>query len=49
MNDFKVLLKMPDRIFGKSGNIEEWEDFYKRQKQEASKLFDSVLAKSFSN
>jgi len=46
MNDFKVLLKMPDRIFGKSGNAKEWEDFYKLQKQEVSKLFDAVLVHS---
>lgn len=46
MNDFKVLLKMPDRIFGKSGNTKEWEKFYKLQKQEASKLFEAVLANS---
>ncbi|PIQ68799.1 MAG: hypothetical protein COV91_02240 [Candidatus Taylorbacteria bacterium CG11_big_fil_rev_8_21_14_0_20_46_11] len=43
LNDFKVLLKMPDRIFGKSGNAKEWEDFYTLQKQEASRLFDAVL------
>lgn len=46
MNDFKVLLKMPDRIFGKSGNAKEWEDFYKFQKQEVSKFFNAILAHS---
>ncbi len=43
--DLKELLKMPDRIFGKSGNLEEWKNYYKFQKEEISQLFESILEK----
>lgn len=41
--DLKKLLKMPDRIFGKSGNLEEWENFYKLRKNESVRFFELIL------
>lgn len=41
--DIKRLLKMPDRIFGKSGNEQEWEVFYKSRKEDVSRFFNVIL------
>lgn len=46
LGDLKNLLKMPDRIFGKSGNLKEWDSFYKFQKKEASEFFELLLQNS---
>jgi hypothetical protein len=43
LDDLKKVLKMPDRIFGKSGNSEEWENFYESQKRETRKIFEQIL------
>lgn len=40
--ELKNLLKMPDRIFAKSGNVEEWANFTKSQKEEALRLFKKL-------
>lgn len=39
----KDLLKMPDRIFGRSGNLNEWEKFYHDREKEASLFYESML------
>lgn len=41
--DIKSLLKMPDRIFGQSGNEQEWEEFYKSKKGDVSRFFALIL------
>jgi hypothetical protein len=38
----KNTLNMPDRIFGKSGNIEEWNKFYNLQTAEAKDFFTRI-------
>jgi len=40
LTDIQQLLKMPDRIFGKSGNRQEWEDFYNLMKKDALQFFN---------
>ena len=49
LNDIKKLLKMPDRIFGNSGNEKEWKESYESQQKNTSQLFDSVLVKSMAS
>lgn len=43
--DIKKFLKMPDRIFGKSGNKQEWNNFYDSTKKNALYFFDILQKK----